>query len=296
MSMRLILSAAAAVILVFLAFMTCSGQNAVPSTVKKTLLGGKVEILIPETFAVMNEDMLKLKYPAGNRPSLVYTNERGTINVAFSPTLSEASQKDIPEIKNTFMNMYKALFKTATLYSNGVDTINGRKIGYLEFLTPGIDTKIYNRVFFTDCDGKLLLCTFNCMENQMKDWAPVGKKIMSSLSVKWPYARDIHESQAASLKPRLISDHMSHTSLGLNAERLHGTFRGLSAGGLVSGMVLSFFMKVQPDEPLPALDPIEQPGESEKWDRYEDSCSQLSLPAVALNLKGSVRKCISPPF
>lgn len=43
------------------------------------------------------------------------------------------------------------------------------------------------------------------------------------------------------------------------------------AGGLVSGILLSFFMKVRPDEPLPALAPEEQPGESEKWERYEDS-------------------------
>jgi hypothetical protein len=184
MATRLFLSATAMVTMVFLAFLPCNSQDAAPSLAMKTVLGGKVGILIPETFAVMKEDMLKLKYPSGNRPSLVYTNDDGTINIAFSQTPEKASQKDIPELTNTSMKMYKSLYKSATWYSNGVATINGKKVGYLEFLTPAIDTKIYNMIFFTDCGGRLLLCTFNCTERQMKNWTPVGKKIMKSLSTK----------------------------------------------------------------------------------------------------------------
>jgi hypothetical protein len=184
MTMRLFFSTAAIVVMVFLSFLPCCGEETAPSLAAKSVLGGKVEILIPSTFTVMKEDMLKLKYPTQNRPALVYTNDAGTINIAFTHTPSSATQNDIPEMKSTFKKMFNTLYKSATWYSDGVITVNGRKVGYLEFLTPAIDTNIYNLMFFTDCQGRVLLCSFNCMENQMKSWAPVGKRIMNSLKTK----------------------------------------------------------------------------------------------------------------
>jgi len=184
MKMRLFLSATIIVMTVFLSFLPCCGQDAAPSLAVKSVLDGKVNILIPSTFTVMKEDMLKLKYPTQNRPALVYTNEAGSINVAFTHSTSNATQKDIPEMKNVFMNLFKSIHKSATWYGDGVATVNGRKVGYLEFLSQAADTKIYNLIFFTDCEGRVLLCSFNCKESQMKSWAPVGKKIMSSLKTK----------------------------------------------------------------------------------------------------------------
>ncbi len=39
----------------------------------KKILSDKVEVLIPEGFEVMSEEMAAIKYPTGNRPTLIYT-------------------------------------------------------------------------------------------------------------------------------------------------------------------------------------------------------------------------------
>ena len=39
-------------------------------------------------------------------------------------------------------------------------------------------------MFFTDLDGKLLICSFNVVENKMKEWKPIADEIMNSSSVK----------------------------------------------------------------------------------------------------------------
>ena len=151
---------------------------------KKQILNGKIEILLPKEFEVMSEDMMKLKYPSERRPTLVYTDKTGGINVAFNHSANKASQRQIDAFKDNLFSTFKNLYPSAEWKGTGVKEINGRKVGYLELVTPAIDTKIYNLIFFTDLDGKLLLCTFNCVDKKQKDWIEPAKQIMNSLTVK----------------------------------------------------------------------------------------------------------------
>lgn len=150
----------------------------------KALLDNKIELKIPKDFGIMDEEMLKLKYPSERRPTLVYTNESGTINVALNHIQSRADQTVIAAYKETFVKTFKASYPTAVWLGNGINEINGKKVGYLELITPAVDTEIYNLMFFTDLNGKLLLCTFNCTKKNIEEWTPAAKEIMNSLKIK----------------------------------------------------------------------------------------------------------------
>lgn len=150
----------------------------------KSLLNDKVELKIPEDFDIMSEDLMKIKYPSENRPNLVYSNESGGINVALSLTQNKASQESIPTLVETFVSTFKSVYPSADWKGSGVKSINGRDVGYIELITPAIDTEIYNLMFFTDLDGKLLICTFNCTKKSIAEWKSTAKEIMNSLNVK----------------------------------------------------------------------------------------------------------------
>jgi hypothetical protein len=150
----------------------------------KQILNDKVEILLPKNFGIMPDDMLQIKYPSANRPTVVYSDENGTVNIAFNHTTSRASQKEIEKYKDVFVSTFKSSYPTAVWGEKGVKEINGRKVGFLEVTTPAIDTKIYNLLFFTDLDGKLLICTFNCTSKKKSAWAESAKKIFNSLTIK----------------------------------------------------------------------------------------------------------------
>lgn len=150
---------------------------------KRKILNDQVEILLPKEFEIMSEEMMKLKYPSERRPTLVYTNESGGINVAFNHTASNASQQHIDIYKDNFVKMFQNLYPSAEWLNTGTKQINGRKVGYMELITPAIDTKIYNLMFFTDLNGRLLLCTFNCVDRERKDWVEPAKQIMNSLTL-----------------------------------------------------------------------------------------------------------------
>ncbi|QYA24520.1 hypothetical protein G3I01_03015 [Gramella sp. MT6] len=169
--------------LIFLTFLLISASTGIDLE-KRSLLNNRIELKIPKRFSIMAEDMMRTKYPSERRPGLVYTNASGGINVALNLTQNPADQSMIVPYKDNLMQTFKSLYPSAEWKSSGVKEVNGRKVGYLELVTPAIDTEIYNLLFFTDLDGKLLLCTFNCTKNSMSEWTPAAKEIMGSLKVK----------------------------------------------------------------------------------------------------------------
>ncbi|CAM5781063.1 MULTISPECIES: hypothetical protein [Brevibacillus] len=149
----------------------------------KKVLSDKVEILIPKGFDIMSEEMAKVKYPSENRPTLIYTDAEGSINVAFNHTATPIQDGQIKELKDQMKQMFEGLYPDATWYKDEVTQINGKNVGYFELLTPAADTKVYNLIFFTELDGKLLMTTFNCTEQQMDEWKPLAQQILQSYKV-----------------------------------------------------------------------------------------------------------------
>jgi hypothetical protein len=166
-----------------LSFIFVSWNSPIIDLEKRTILNNKVEVLIPKEFQIMSEEMMKTKYPSERRPTLVYSDKTGGINVAFNHTLNKATQQQIEPYKESLFSTFKDLYPSADWKGSGVREINGKKVGYLELVTPAIDTKIYNLIFFTDLDGRLLLCTFNCVETKQQEWAGAAQQIMNSLRV-----------------------------------------------------------------------------------------------------------------
>lgn len=150
----------------------------------KKVLNDKVEILIPKGFTVMSEEMAKVKYPSENRPSLIYTDEKGSINIAFSHTETPVQDSLLKDLKDPMKQAFTNAYKDATWYRDEVIQINGKNVGVFEMLTPGADTKIYNLIFFTELDGKVLMTTFNCTEAQMEEWKPLAQEILMSYKVQ----------------------------------------------------------------------------------------------------------------
>lgn len=149
-----------------------------------SLFEDKLQIKVPIGFEVMSEELLKIKYPISRRPTLAYSNEKGNINVAFNLTPSPANQELIETYKNTFVKTFKSFYPSAEWKNQGIKNINGQNVGYLELITPAADTNIYNLIFFTNLNDKLLLCTFNCSEEILPEWKSTAAEIMNSLNVK----------------------------------------------------------------------------------------------------------------
>jgi hypothetical protein len=126
--------------------------------VKKRVLSERVEILIPKGFEVMTEQQMDFAYAkAQSRPSVIFTNNN-LISLAFNYSDNDADQDMVDVYSASFGKTYHKQYE----------------MGH----------EVYTLVFFTDVEGKLMICTFNCADRQKPEWEPIAKQIMLSLKAK----------------------------------------------------------------------------------------------------------------
>ena len=89
----------------------------------------KLSLKIAGDFKLMDEEVLRFKYPSERRPTLVYTNERANTNVALNWLKQSATAAQIPDYVNYFSDYFKKAFPDAAWKSKGVTEINGCKVG-----------------------------------------------------------------------------------------------------------------------------------------------------------------------
>ncbi len=150
---------------------------------EKSVLEDRVKIRLPETFTVMSPEIAALKYPSERRPNLIYTNESTSINIAFNHTQSPLHDTDMDAFKKSMVQILKKTQPLARWFEEGVRNVNGKNIGFCDFLAPAFDVNIYNLLFFAELEGRALLCTFNCTEEEMEDWKPIAMGIMDSVKI-----------------------------------------------------------------------------------------------------------------
>ena len=136
------------------------------------------KIKIPSEFKIMSDEIVNIKYPNGNAPSLVYTNDKTTINVALVMNDVTMKNSQIEEYVKTMESTYKNYSKDVKL---NFWERNNHKIGEMEFTTEGSDTEIYNHIIVFSVNDKLRLVNFNCTKEQMSEWQEVSKFIVDSI-------------------------------------------------------------------------------------------------------------------
>ena len=123
-------------------------------------------------------EIVNVKYPNGNAPSLVYTNDKTTINVALVMNDVTMKNNQIEEYVKTMESTYKNYSKDVKL---NFWERNNHKIGEMEFTTQGSDTEIYNHIITFSVNDKLRLVNFNCTKEQMSELREVSKFIVDSI-------------------------------------------------------------------------------------------------------------------
>lgn len=150
---------------------------------EKSLLDGKIKIFLPKAFEIMLPEAAAVKYPSERRPGLIFSNESTTISIAFNHTENALEEKDMEKFKESMMQIMKRMQPAAQWFEDGVREQEGRKTGYFDFLVPALDSNIYSFMLFASLDGKALICSFNCTEEEMEDWKPIAKGMMQSFRI-----------------------------------------------------------------------------------------------------------------
>ena len=136
------------------------------------------------TFKEMDPEMAAIKYPSDQRPNPIFSNDTGSITLGFNYTWSQVEAEEIGTFKDILLQNLQRMQSAITLLEDGVKDVNGQQIGYFEFISPALDSDLYNLMFFMELDGRALLCALNCLENDLEHWQPIAKGIMESIRIE----------------------------------------------------------------------------------------------------------------
>lgn len=134
---------------------------------------------IPKEFDSMSSDLINVKYPKGNVPTYVLTNEETTINVVVNVTKDNIKNESITPFLET---MRQTLATSNEIIETNVYKKQNHNIGEIKFISKASDTDIYNHMIIFSVDGTLRIVSFNCTKDLMENWKSVGEFIIGSLS------------------------------------------------------------------------------------------------------------------
>ncbi len=143
------------------------------------IFDGRMSVMLPESFVDMPEKYAKQKYPSEQRPRVIKTSLDTTVNFTFSLLDSAFKKAFIPEVLNQFKNILQKANPAFIFYEQGVDV--ERELGWFDFKSYGIDEQIYNIMYVTPVDGKLMHGIFNCQYRDIPEWKEAAKQVIFSV-------------------------------------------------------------------------------------------------------------------
>ena len=168
--------------LVLLLFPVLSFSQSKLDTV--SLLSGKVKMLAPKDLSEMSEQTWVIKYHTNVKPMLVLSDENAEVNLIADMTQQALEESQLTQYKDFRIEQLKKSHPELTMIDNGIKTINGKKVGYVKFITQATDQKIFNYYFFTLVSGKVLFFTFNCIQSLRNTWEITADKMVASITIK----------------------------------------------------------------------------------------------------------------
>jgi hypothetical protein len=150
---------------------------------EQSVLNGSLSLLLPGGFEPMSAQMLAIKYPGANRPTLVYSNSSGSINIAINHTQNAVQPNQLKDLHKALDSATRQQVPDDNWRFSGFQTYSGKEWVQMEFLSDAADTKIENMMCATSVDGRMLVVSFNVTQELAAEWLPVGRKIVQSLKV-----------------------------------------------------------------------------------------------------------------
>jgi hypothetical protein len=142
--------------------------------VQRLVLDDRLSVLVPSNFTEMPEDFAKIKYPSGDRPKTILSDERGAVCFTFKTVDSPLENESVLELAEGMRSMLQKLNPSYLFYDSGViETEQGIKTGYTEYKSPALDDTVYNLMYFVPLDGITMMGTFSCPYGECEEWRPV---------------------------------------------------------------------------------------------------------------------------
>jgi hypothetical protein len=151
---------------------------------EKEFFDGKLKLYIPKDFEDMAQNLREIKYPSSQRPQIIKTDETGSINITLNPIDNDLEEQWVKELTDGMKMIIKKTNPANVFFTDGVEVVDGKNIGYFEFKSSSIDDFIYNIMFFFELEGKTVMGTFSCIYKEYENWREIAFQVIKTIRVK----------------------------------------------------------------------------------------------------------------
>jgi len=123
---------------------------------KEQLFDGKMQMMLPSSFTDMPMEIAKLKYPMEQRPQVIKTNEESDINFTFSLIDQPLTNEQVKHLRDTLKRVLKSARPDMRFTEEGMEEMEERRVGWFELTYSGLDSRLYNIMYFTPIEGKMM--------------------------------------------------------------------------------------------------------------------------------------------
>lgn len=143
------------------------------------VLDDKVSIMLPDTFVDMPQEIAKIKYPSEQRPQVIKMNSDTSVNFTFSLYDITFNERQIESALSQFQGIIHKVNPAFIFYDFVIS--EEKNLGWFDFKSYGLDEQMYNVMYITPIEGKLMHGIFNCMYRDILEWKDAVQQVMLSI-------------------------------------------------------------------------------------------------------------------
>lgn len=146
---------------------------------RRKLFQDKMSIIMPISFVDLPSNLAKIKYISEQRPQIIKTSLDTTVNLGFTMPDLEIYPEQIELLCKQTKSALKQVNPAIVFYEGQVES--DLPLGWFEFKSYGIDSNVYNLMFISIVNKKLLHGIFNCNYNDALEWRDAARQMIYTI-------------------------------------------------------------------------------------------------------------------
>ena len=146
------------------------------------VLEGTYTVMLPTDFSIMSKEDAEYKFPLSPRPKEIWSSPGTETNFCISYFDNiEINAEHIDEEADSLKQVLKKTNPAMDFYESGIYDLPDLKIAWFDYNSFGIDGDMYNIMFVSSVEGKLLHGAFICQFEDFEAWIGAAHQMIQSI-------------------------------------------------------------------------------------------------------------------
>lgn len=147
---------------------------------KRLLFDGRIGLWMPDDFEELSRENVNAIYLLGNKPDMVFGNSYLNFSIGFNYTDNEVPDEYMGEFGKLAGMILEKMGPKTNIYSQKTTVRGKHTISLLELTSHTVTDTVYNILFFSSFEKRVLLGFINFPYKYLKRYKPIADEILES--------------------------------------------------------------------------------------------------------------------